>query len=91
MATNSIFAVFQGTPAHRLATALAGWLRRLECHSIHQKVVVLVPSQGTYLSPSLIPGQGVYRKQQIDISLLHRCFSLSLPSFLSKINKHILC
>ena len=66
-----------------------GWvLSWLERHPIHQNVV------------SLIPSQGAYGRQVIDVSLTHRCFSLSsslllahslsLPSSHSKINKHIL-
>ena len=29
--------------------ALAGWLRVLEHYPVHQKITVLIPSQGTYL------------------------------------------
>ena len=43
---------------------LARLLSWLECHPIHQKVVGLIPSQGTY------------RRQLVKVSLSHWCFSL---------------
>ena len=64
--------------------ALAGWLGWLEHRPVHQKAA------------GSIPGRNTYEKQQIDVSLSHRCFSLSLSLFLpspsspSKINKHTL-
>ena len=63
----------ESTSKNRLILALASWLSWLENHNVHQKVVGLIPSQG------------MYGRQPIDVSLSHRCFSL--PSSLSKINK----
>ena len=34
---------------HTEEAALTEWLSLLECHSVHRKVVGLIPSPGTYL------------------------------------------
>ena len=47
-----------------------------------RKVAGLIPGQGTCLGYGFGPGQGVYRRQPISVSLL----SFSLPSPL-KVNK----
>ena len=41
---------------------------------------------------SLVPGQGAYNKQPINVSLSHGCFSPSpsLPLYLKNVNKHVL-
>ena len=61
--------------------ALAGWLNWLEHHPIHQKVVGLIPSQGTYLG-CRFNGWGAYRRQPIDVSFT-LMFFLFLSPFLS--------
>ena len=59
--------------------------------AINQKVESSPPGQGTCLgcSAGLVPGQGTYERQLIDVSLSHRCFPLSLPFPLSKIDKRV--
>ena len=68
-------------------TALAGWLSGFEHPPTHQKVAGLIPFQGTY------PGWGFYPPSRCMQEATDWCFSLtsmflSLPSTLSKINKH---
>ena len=73
--------------------ALARWLSWLKHCPVHRKVVGSVPGQAHTQVAGLIPAQGVYRRQLIDVSLSHLSLSLSLshPTLpLSKINKHIL-
>ena len=65
---------------------LARWLSWLEQHSIHQKVVGLIPGQGTNLYHSLTLGQGAYGRQQINVSLT----LISLSPAPQKSIKHIL-
>ena len=60
----------------KIFNPLAGWPTWLEHHPAQQKVV------------DLIPGQGTYGRQLMNDSLSHRCFSSTVS--LSKINKHIL-
>ena len=57
----------------------------LEHCPLHQKVVGLIASQGTYLGCRFDPWS-VYRRQSINVSHSHHCFS----SCLCLINKHIL-
>ena len=56
----------------------------MECHRINQKVAGSIPSQGTYLGCSSVPGRGVYGRQPINVSLSHWCFSSSPHFSLSK-------
>lgn len=56
----------------------------LEHHPVHQRVVGLIPSQGTYLSFQVHPQSGAYRRQPTDVFLSRGCFSFS------QINKGIL-
>ena len=51
------------------------WLSWLERGPMHQQVVGSVPGQGTYLGWVLSLGQGIYRQQLVNVSLI---FSLSL-------------
>ena len=53
---------------------------------MHQRVPGSIAGQGTYLGWGLIPGCGAYRRQPIDVSLSHRCFSLSPFLSLKSIN-----
>ena len=46
----------------------------------------MIPGQGTCLGGRFRPYQGVYKKQPIDVSLLHGCFSPSLPLSLKSIS-----
>ena len=66
-------------------TILAGWLSWLESHPVQPKVVSFFPSQGTYLGCRFDAWSGLIQEAT------NWCFSLSvsLPSFLSKSNKHI--
>ena len=69
--------------------ALAGWFRWLEHCSVHQKVVGLIPGQGTYLGFGFNPHPSTYGRQLIDhcFSFTSMCLSPSLSpsSSLSKI------
>ena len=56
------------------------WLSWLECRPIDQKVVGSIPSQDTYLGCRLGPWSG-HKRQVINVSLSHRCFSLCLSPF----------
>ena len=57
---------------------LAGWLSWLGRRPIHQKVAGSIPGQGMYLGCEFDPQSGRVWRQPINISLPHRCFSLSL-------------
>ena len=63
--------------------ALAGWLTWLECCPIHQKLGGSIPGQGTYLGCRFDSQLGCIWEAT------NWCFSLSLPSTISKIYKHI--
>ena len=58
--------------------ALVRSLGRLECRPRNQKVVGLIPGQGTHLVVGLIPSWGVYRRQLSNVSLIDVSLSLSL-------------
>ena len=61
----------------------AVWLSWLECHPIVHKVTGLIPGQGTHPGCGFSSGWGMYRRQPIDASLSHLCFSLSRSLFRS--------
>ena len=69
--------------------ALAG-VAQIECWPANQRVAGSIPSQGTRVGCRPGPQLGVCRRQPIDVSLTHQCFSpslsLSLPLSV-KINK----
>ena len=54
-------------------------------HSTKQKVTNSLPGQGTCLGAGLDPGQDAYKRQLINVSPSHQCFSPflspSLPLF----------
>ena len=54
-------------------------------HPANQRVVGWIPSQGTFLGCGFGPGRGAYKRQLVNVSPSHQCFSPSLsPSlFLS--------
>ena len=58
--------------------ALAGVAQWAEHHPINRKVASLIPSQGTCLDCRPGPWLGACKRQLVDISLTHRCFSSSL-------------
>ena len=63
----------------------------LEHRPTPQKVVGLIPSQGTYLGCGLSPWLGVYGRQPTDVSLSRQSFSarphpLHLPLSLKSVN-----
>ena len=68
------------------------WLGWLERGPVNQRVTGFVFGQGTCLGCGFGPGRGAYKSWLRNVSLSHRCFSLSLflPSSLSKIYKHVL-
>ena len=71
--------------------ALAGVAQWIEWWPATQKVADSIPSQGTYLACGPSPQVVVCKRQLIDLSLAHWCFSPSLsPSlpFSLKINKN---
>ena len=73
-------------------TALTGMAQWTECQSVNQKVVGLIPGQGTCLDGGPGPRLGMCKRQPNDVSLAHQCFSPSLLFFPSlplslKINK----
>ena len=73
--------------------ALAEWLSWLVHCPMHQKVVGSILGQVSYLTTDVvgsIPSQGANGRLQIDVSHIYVSLCLSLPSFFSKINKHIL-
>ena len=80
--------------ANKSYTALAKWRSwwSTVLHTKRLQVRSLVRAH-TYVV-GLLHGWGACRRQAIDVSLSHWCFSLplflSLPHSLSKINKHIL-
>ena len=45
------------------------WLSWLEHHPINQKVVGLIPGQGTYLGCTFVPQLGTWERQLSDVSL----------------------
>ena len=53
-----------------------------ECQPVNQKVTSSIPSQSTCLGCGPGPQLGVWERQLIDVSLVHRCFSPSLSPFL---------
>lgn len=53
----------------------AWWLSWLEPCPVHQRVVGLIPDQGTYPGCWFNPSQGMCRRQLIEGSLSHWCFS----------------
>ena len=63
---------------------MAGWISWLEHCPIDQKVARSILDHSTYLG-GVFDSQGVDGRQQINVSLSHRCVCLSL-----KINEHIL-
>ena len=54
-----------------LLLALAGWLSRLECYAVHQKVTGLILSQDTYLGHRFDTQLGCVQKVN------EGCFSLT--------------
>ena len=58
--------------------ALAGWLRWLEHHVVHQKVVGLIPGQGTYLDCGFGPQSGSVQEGVDHLSLSPSPFSFFL-------------
>ena len=71
--------------------ALASVSQFVEHHPTNQKVISLIPSQGTHLCCRCVPG-GACGRQPVDVSpLTSMCLSLSfsLPSLLSKIKNKI--
>ena len=67
-------------------SALVGWLSWLEHHSVHQKVAVLIPSQGTYLDCEFGPQSGHLWKatnQWFSVAWIFLSFSLPLSLCLS--------
>ena len=72
-------------------SALAGVAQWIECRPVNQKGTGSIPSQGTCLACRPGPWLGVYKRQLMDVSLSHRCFSPSLSPFLPfslKVNKY---
>ena len=69
-----------------LILALAGVAQWIEGQPANGKVTSLISSQGTCLGCWARSWLGTYKKQPIDVSLAHRCFSpsFSFPSPLSK-------
>ena len=55
-----------------------GWLSWLKCHPVNWKMVGSIPGQGTCLGCRFGPSQGECKRQLIDVSLSHQCFSPSL-------------
>ena len=73
---------------YKVHLALAGWISCLGCHPVHQKVLSLMPTQGTQLRWGFDPrSRGVWETTN---GCSHINVSLSVTSSLSKINKHIL-
>ena len=69
--------------------SVAQWIG---CWPVDQKVAGCIPSQGTCLGCGPGPQVGVYERQLIDVSFVHRCFSPSLSPSLPlslKISKYI--
>ena len=61
-------------------TGVAQWI---ECQPVNQKVAGSIPSQNIWLGCESGPQLGACKRQLIDVSLAHRCFSPSLsPSLL---------
>ena len=75
-----------------LIVALVDAAQLVGRHPANWKVKGSIPGQGTGLGRGSCLGWAAYERQPFDISLPHRCFSLSfsLPSPLSKIKKYIL-
>ena len=68
--------------------ALAGWLSWLECCPIQQKIVGLIPGQGTYLGRRFDPGLGHVWEAAIQCFSLTSMF-LSLPVPIPYVSKYI--
>ena len=69
------FSIINVLESKKRKTALAGMAQLVERRSVSWKVADLIPSQGTCLGCSSVPGWGAYKKQQIDVSVSHQCFS----------------
>ena len=70
--------------------ALAGVAQGIQCQPANQKVAHSIPGQGTWLGCGQGPQLGACERQPINVSVTHRCFSLSLslpPPLSLKINK----
>ena len=72
-----------------ISTPWPVWAIWLEHCPIHQKVGGSIPGQGTYWGYRFDSHSGAYKRRPIHVSLLHWCFSLSLPSSLSLKSVHI--
>ena len=69
--------------------ALARWLSWMDGHPVNGKFWGAFLRQDTRLCMGLVPSWGASERQLIDVSL-PLSLSLSHPSPLSKINKHVL-
>ena len=68
----------------KISLTLAGVAQWTECRPANQKVTGLIPSQGTCLGCRPGLQLGADKRQLINVSLTHQCFSLSLPPLMSK-------
>ena len=66
----------------KICIALTGVAQWIECRRVNQKVAGSILSQGTCLGCGTGPQVGLCKRQPVNISLTHRCFSSSLSSSL---------
>ena len=70
-----------------LGIALTGVAQLVGNYPAKERIAGSIPSQGTCLGVGSIPRQGVFKKQPINVSVSHQCFSPSLsPSFPFSLN-----